>query len=279
MNLPKRKTSTTSSQRQKCLLNKKNLKNLKKLKNKTFFFKNQAGRNNKGFLTIFTKGGGHKKNYRMISYKRAFLSGIVESIEYDPYRSANIARICSVISSSKVKVLPLTIHFYILAPEGLEQGHFIESFLNKTEFNYKIGNLFYLKDLPLGVFVHNVLFSSKKGGIARSAGCGAQIISKDNNFCRLRLNSGEHRLFPSLTEATLGILSNSLHKLVNLGKAGRARWVNKRPSVRGVAMNPVDHPHGGGEGKSSGGRPSVTPWGKVAKGQSTKNKNIKLIYG
>ena len=155
----------------------------------------------------------------------------------------------------------------------MKKGHFINSQLENFFFNYKIGNRFYLKDLPLGVFVHNICFSHEKGGIARSAGCGAQIVAKDKNNCRLRLNSGQYRLFPLKTEATLGLVSNSSSKLINLGKAGRSRWLNKRPSVRGVAMNPIDHPHGGGEGKSSGGRPSVTPWGKVAKGQLTrKNK-------
>jgi large subunit ribosomal protein L2 len=121
--------------------------------------------------------------------------------------------------------------------------------------------------------VHNIYFPEKKGGFARSAGCGAQIVAKDHKHCRLRLSSGEYRLFPLKTEATLGVVSNSSYKLINLGKAGRSRWLNKRPSVRGVAMNPIDHPHGGGEGKSSGGRPSVTPWGKITKGQPTrKNK-------
>lgn len=263
MNLLKRKSPTTPGQRHECLLNKSNLSNVKTLKSRTFYIKNSAGRNNKGHITAFNRGGGHKKRYRTISYNRSFLAGIVEYIEYDPYRSANIARIFSESTNS---------HSYILAPEGLKQGHFVKSQLNKIEFSYKIGNLFYLKDLPLGVFVHNIPFPSKKGGIARSAGCGVQIISKDENFCRLRLNSGQSCLFSLTTEVTLGSLSNSSHKLVNLGKAGRSRWLNRRPSVRGVAMNPIDHPHGGGEGKSSGGRPSVTPWGKVTRGKKTRKK-------
>jgi large subunit ribosomal protein L2 len=263
------KKPTTPSQRHVRLVNKKKLTKIDLLKDKTFFIKNKAGRNNQGKLTVFTKGGGHKKKYRKISYNREFLEGIVESIEYDPYRSANIARIFCNNSKS---------HFYILAPEGLEQGHYINSQLNSTELNLKIGNLFYLRDLPLGVFVNNVPFPNSKGGIARAAGTGAQLISKDVNFCRLKLRSGEHRLFPLLTEVTLGALSNPEHKLISLGKAGRSRWLNKRPSVRGVAMNPIDHPHGGGEGKTSGGRPSVTPWGKITKGQPTKkNKLNKLI--
>jgi large subunit ribosomal protein L2 len=263
------KKPTTPSQRHVLLLSKKNLTKILPLKDKTIFIKNKAGRNNQGKLTVFTKGGGHKKKYRKISFNRTSLEGIVEAIEYDPYRSANIARIFCRKSYS---------HVYILAPDGLEQGHFISSQLNSKELSIKIGNLFYLRDLPLGVFVNNVPFPNSKGGIARAAGTGAQLISKDDKFCRLKLRSGEHRLFPLLTEVTLGVVSNPEHKLVSLGKAGRSRWLNRRPSVRGVAMNPIDHPHGGGEGKTSGGRPSVTPWGKITKGQPTKkNKLNKLI--
>jgi len=268
MELLKITSPTTPSQRNQLLLNRVGIKKTKTLKDKSCFIKNTAGRNNKGRITSFNRGGGHKKRYRILS-PSSFLSGIVESIEYDPYRSANIARIFT--ENNQITNFDF-LHFYILAPEGLEKGHFINSQLEKKIFNYKIGNRFYLKDLPLGVFVHNICFSHEKGGIARSAGCGAQIVAKDKNNCRLRLNSGQYCLFPSKTEATLGLVSNSSFKLVNLGKAGRSRWLNKRPSVRGVAMNPIDHPHGGGEGKSSGGRPSVTPWGKVAKGQSTRKK-------
>ena len=268
MSLSISKISSLSSQ-QPLLLNTKKIKKIAVLKNESCFFKNNAGRNNKGRITVFKKGGGHKKKYRNISFKRSFLTGIVENLEYDPYRSANIARIFCEVKN---------LHFYILSPEGLEKGHFIDSQIQKNELNFKIGNLFYLKDLPLGFFVHNISFPSNKGGIARSAGCSAQIISKDNKYCRLRLNSGEHRLFSLITEVTLGVVSNSSYKLNIIGKAGRSRWLNKRPSVRGVAMNPIDHPHGGGEGKTSGGRPSVTPWGKVAKGKSTrKSKFHKLI--
>ena len=212
---------------------------------------------------------GAIKKYRQISFNRPFSEGFVESIEYDPYRSSNIARIFCQKSKE---------HFYILAPEGLESGHFISSEFDSKDLSIKIGNLFYLKDLPLGVLVHNIPFPNSKGGIARAAGTSAQLMSKDKNFCRLKLRSGEHRLFSLMTKVTLGSLSNSEHKLISLGKAGRSRWLNKRPSVRGVAMNPIDHPHGGGEGKTSGGRPSVTPWGKITKGQPTrKQKQNKLI--
>jgi large subunit ribosomal protein L2 len=269
------KKPTNSSQRYQSLLSRGNLisKEFKKkeyfsydtniLKNKSFFIKNEAGRNHKGNITVFTKGGGHKKKHRIVFYDRQYLSGIVEFIEYDPYRSSNIARIFSEEIGK---------HFYILAPEGLKRGHFVCSQFDNKDLTFKIGNTFHLKDLPLGIFVHNVLFDSKKTGIARAAGCSAQIISKDESYCRLRLNSGEHRLFKLTTNASLGSISNPSHKLVVLGKAGRSRWLNKRPSVRGVAMNPIDHPHGGGEGKTSGGRPSVTAWGKVAKGQPTRKK-------
>lgn len=257
------KKPTTPSLRNQCLLDKSDLNKIKILKNKSFYIKNKAGRNNQGRLTVFTRGGGHKKKYRIISHKRSFLFGIVESIEYDPYRSANIARVFSEETTQ---------HFYILAPEGLKKGHYIKSHVEKKiDLRFKIGDFYCLRDLPLGVFVHNISFT-RKGGVARSAGCSAQIISKDQSYCRLRLSSGEHRLFSLETTATLGTLSNALHKRVVLGKAGRSRWLNRRPSVRGVAMNPIDHPHGGGEGKTSGGRPSVTPWGKVAHGQPTRLK-------
>lgn len=257
------KNPTTPSRRHQCLLDRSDLNKIKILKSKSLFIKNNAGRNNNGHLTVFTKGGGHKKKYRIIQYNRGFLFGIVESIEYDPYRSANIAR----IYCAETKV-----HFYILAPGGLKKGHFIKSHIEKKEdLRFKVGDYYYLKDLPLGVFIHNISFL-RKGGAARAAGCSAQIISKDDKYCRLRLSSGEHRLFFLHTTATLGTLSNSLHKRIVLGKAGRSRWLNRRPSVRGVAMNPIDHPHGGGEGKTSGGRPSVTPWGKVAHGQPTQSK-------
>lgn len=269
MNVLKKKSAVTPSQRHQISLNRETDKK-KSLKNKTCFIKNKAGRNNKGRITVFHRGGGHKKKYRILaSPSYSHLSGIVESIEYDPFRSANIARI---FSENKIGGKTYPLHFYILAPENLKKGHFISSQLDKDEFNYKIGNRFYLKDLPLGVFVHNIKIPEKKGIFTRSAGCGAQIVAKDNNFCRLKLNSGEYRLFPLKSEATLGVVSNSSAKLVNLGKAGRSRWLNRRPSVRGVAMNPIDHPHGGGEGKSSGGRPSVTPWGKITKGKPTKKK-------
>jgi large subunit ribosomal protein L2 len=263
MNLLKTKRPTTPSQRHVVFLSRLGLKKGSCLKTESTYLKNNAGRNNQGRITIFTKGGGHKKKYRFLIKDRTQLSGIVESIEYDPYRSSNIARIYSEIIKK---------HFYILAPEGLKTGHYINSELKKKDFNFKIGNLFFLRDLPLGVFVHNISLFQKKAVFARSAGCSAQLVSKDTNYCRLRLNSGEHRLFSLNTEVCLGTVSNSLHKHINLGKAGRSRWLNRRPIVRGVAMNPIDHPHGGGQGKTTSGRPCVSAWGKLTKGQPTRKK-------
>jgi len=256
------KKPVTSSSRHVCLIKKTDLFKSKILKTQSIFLKNNAGRNNRGRLTSYHKGGGHKKRYRLVLFDRQNLSGVVESIEYDPYRSANIARIFSE---------SLNKHFYILSPQGLKRGHFINSQVKKSEISFKVGNLFYLGSLPLGVFVHNVLFPQKRTGFARSAGCSAQLISKDHKYCRVRLSSGQHRLFMLKTTATLGLISNPLKRQVVIGKAGRSRWLNKRPVVRGVAMNPIDHPHGG---KTSGGRPSVTPWGKLTKGQPTRKQKF-----
>jgi len=262
-----KKKPVTPSQRHTVLLEKNQLSKSKPLKDKTIFLKNKAGRNNQGRITVYTKGGGHKKKYRELDFIRTETQGIVESIEYDPFRTANIARVFCQKEAQ---------HLYILSPEGLNKGHFIKTFgASSQEITFKIGNTYFLKDLPLGLFVHNFSFSpGKKGKIARAAGASGQIISKNAKYCRIRLNSGEHRFFSLDTRATLGVVSNGLHKLIYLGKAGRARWLNKRPSVRGVAMNPVDHPHGGGEGKTSGGRPSVTPWGQPAKGRPTRKKKL-----
>lgn len=250
------KKSTTPSQRHTILLKLNKQKKLPVLKQRTIFLKNKAGRNNVGRITVFKKGGGCKKKYRILV--NSFYSGVVENLEYDPYRSANIARIFCLEKKT---------HFYVIAAENLKRGYFIESQLRKVEnFNFKIGNLFFLKNIPLGFFVFNVSFPSKKSWLARSAGSSAQVISKNDKYCRLRLKSGEHRLFLSNTKVFLGIASNFLHKHILLGKAGRSRWLNKRPSVRGVAMNSVDHPHGGGKNRAK------TPWGKINKGISTSKK-------
>jgi large subunit ribosomal protein L2 len=271
-----KKQPIISSLRQVCLI-KKNFQKTPPLKDQGILLKNNAGRNNSGNITVFCKGGGHKKRYRVIFFDRRNLSGVVEFLEHDPFRSANIAR----IYSNKFNT-----HFYILAPQGLNKGHLIDTQTNCSNLNFKVGNLFFLNDLPLGTLVHNIIVNSKTsaqniqlqnkqytGGYIRAAGCAATLISKGNGFCRLRLSSGEHKSFNGFSHATLGSLSNPHHNQRRLGKAGRSRWLNKRPTVRGVAMNPIDHPHGGGEGKTSGGRPSVTPWGRLTRGQPTRKRS------
>ena len=233
------------------------------LKNKIFFIKNSGGRNNQGKITSYQKGGGVKKLYRKIDFLRQNQEGIVEKIEYDPYRTGFIGR----IYNYKLKQ-----HFYILAPHNLMRGDYIKS---GKDAPIQIGNSLSLSDMPVGSIIHNISIKpGLKGQLARSAGTFGQLIQKNDRVARIKLPSGEQRLILIDNHATLGSVSNINHRYVELGKAGRARWLNKRPIVRGVAMNPVDHPHGGGEGKTSGGRPSVTPWGKPTKGQPTaKFKN------
>lgn len=244
----------------------------KPLKSLTKRIKASAGRNNQGLITVYTKGGGHKRLYREVNFMNT-ISGIVESIEYDPYRSSFIARIFDHKMSK---------HSYILASHNLKKGHFI-NFSKHERYNtaFRIGNRYRLSDLPLGSVFHDFSFTGlKKRKIARSAGCSAVLLSKNKGLCRVRLPSGTILNLPDFAEVTLGIVSNPQHKNRVLGKAGRSRWLNRRPKVRGVAMNPIDHPHGGGEGKTSGGRPSVTPWGKPAHGVKTstsKKRNFK--YG
>lgn len=254
----------TPGQRQLKLLDKSHLSKRKPIKSQLTGLTSSGGRNNLGRITSFRKGGGHKKLYRNIDFVRNNTSGIVISIEHDPNRSCHIAGIFDSLSHE---------YNYILAPKGLKVGHIIKSV---HEADVKIGHSLELKDIPIGSFVHNIGLVPKRGGqIARAAGNYAQLIQKDSDFARIKLRSGEQRLVPVNCIATLGILSNENHNLISSGKAGRSRWLNKRPIVRGVAMNPVDHPHGGGEGKTSGGRPSVTPWGKITKGKPTRNPKLK----
>lgn len=255
-----KKSPTSPGQRHTVLLNLRFLDKRSSLKKATKGKSARAGRNKTGKITVYTKGGGHKRLLRKLSLMNDSY-GIVESIEYDPGRTSNIARVYS---------FERKIHFYMLAPELLEKGHIVRCNRSDKVNELKIGSSFQVGSLPLGVSVYNVAFSdSSKGFFSRSAGCSARLLTKTQTFCRIRLPSGEERLIPSNMIVSLGTLSNSSHKSINIGKAGRSRWLNRRPSVRGVAMNPVDHPHGGGEGKTSGGRPSVTPWGKVARGQPT----------
>ena len=220
-----------------------------------------GGRNNKGRLTSFRKGGGHKRTYRKIDFKRQHSQGTVRSLEYDPNRSTWIALVET----------PQQEFFYMLAPNGLNKGDVVES---GTHVDVRVGNAMPLGSMPVGSIIHNLeKYPGKGGQMIRSAGCSGELIQKGPQRCRVRLTSGEHILAPSTCKATIGSLSNPNHKNENWGKAGRSRWLGIRPVVRGVAMNPVDHPHGGGEGKSSGGRPSVTPWGKPTRGQRTRSRS------
>ena len=254
----------TPSQRQTFLLKKNNLSNTFKIKKLTKGFKRANGRNNQGKITVRHRGGGHKRLYRKISFNRSKnIEGCVSKITYDPNRSANIAFIKNDSENN-----------FILAPDGLKLNQYINSSCNAE---LKIGNALPLKNIPIGSLIHNIsLYPNSSGKLIRSAGTSAQLIQKLNNkYAKIRLSSGELKLILLTCYATLGIVSNINHKKIKLGKAGRSRWLNRRPSVRGVAKNPVDHPHGGGEGKTSGGRPSVTPQGIITKGQTTIKKKKK----
>lgn len=256
----------TPSQRALKVLKKPNLWVKKPIKQKTFYLKRCVGRNHKGRITAYQRGGGHKKLYRNIDFQRLNTSGIVESIEYDPFRTAFIAR----LYNNKKKN-----HSYILATKNLCVGSLIRS---GSEAEIKLGHAMPLARIPIGSLIHNLCISGKKRGqYCRAAGTYAQLIQKTKKYGRVRLASGEQRLVLLNSYATLGVVSNENHKLNTVGKAGRNRWYGRRPCVRGVAMNPIDHPHGGGEGKTSGGRPSVTPWGKPTKGPKTGRPRNSLI--
>jgi large subunit ribosomal protein L2 len=223
----------------------------------------KSGRNVYGRITVRHMGGGHKRRYRMIDFKRNKdgIKARVEHIEYDPNRTANIALLVYMDGERR----------YILAPNGLKVGDFVQSGLGA---DIKPGNTLMLKDMPVGTLIHNVEMRPGKGGqLVRSAGTFAQLLSKEGAYCHLRLPSGEIRLIKSECRATIGQVGNQEHENTTLGKAGRSRWLGIRPTVRGVAMNPVDHPMGGGEGRSSGGRHPVTPWGKPTKGYKTRKKS------
>jgi large subunit ribosomal protein L2 len=225
--------------------------------------KKNAGRNNNGRITTRHQGGGHKRRYRIIDFKRR-KDGVpakVAAIEYDPNRSARIA-LLHYVDGAKA---------YILAPAGLQVGAMVESGPNA---DIKPGNCLPLANIPTGTLVHNVELQPGKGGqMARSAGSGIQLVAKDGDYAVLRLPSGEMRRVLLVCRATVGQVGNSDHSNESGGKAGRSRWIGKRPSVRGSAMNPVDHPHGGGEGKSKGGRHPVTPWGVPTLGKRTRKKH------
>lgn len=220
-----------------------------------------GGRNNRGHLTIWFRGGGHKRRYRKIDFRRDKhgVPGRVASIEYDPNRSARIARIHYRDGEKR----------YILAPEGLRTGMTVESG-EKAEIN--VGNSLPLRLIPLGTVIHNIELKPGRGGqLARAAGTGAQLMAREGSYAQVKLPSGEVRKVHVDCYATIGQLGNLDHENVSLGKAGRSRWLGRRPHNRGVSMNPVDHPMGGGEGRTSGGRHPCTPWGVPTKGYKTRN--------
>ncbi len=253
---------TTPSLRQLVLVDRAQLHKGKPVKALTEGKKRSGGRNNAGRITVRHRGGGHKGRYRIIDFKRRKfdIEGTVERLEYDPNRTAFIALI-------KYADGELA---YILAPQRLDAG---DKVISGQRVDVQPGNAMPLASIPVGTILHNVELKPGRGGqIARSAGTYVQLIGKDAGYAQVRLGSGEVRMVPELCMASIGAVSNSDQKNINLGKAGRKRWLGRRPSVRGVAMNPVDHPHGGGEGRTSGGRHPVTPWGKPTKGARTRGK-------
>ena len=223
-----------------------------------------GGRNNFGRITSRRRGGGHKRRYRIIDFKRNKfdIKGSVISIEYDPNRSSRIALIKYEDNEKR----------YIIAPDGLKVGDEILS-SKDNEVPFKDGNVTVLNNIPDGMLVHNIELKPGKGAqMARSAGTYARIMAKEKGMVTLKLPSGEVRMVLGVCLATIGVVGNKNHENIKIGKAGRSRWLGKRPKVRGVAMNPVDHPHGGGEGRTSGGRHPVSPWGTPAKGYKTRNR-------
>ena len=225
--------------------------------------KSKGGRNNTGRTTVRFRGGGVKRKYRIIDFKRNKddIPATVKTIEYDPNRSANIALLAYADGEKR----------YILAPRGLKVN---DKVISGENADIKPGNALELKDIPVGTTVHNIEMRPGQGGVlVRSAGTGAQLMAKEGNFATLRLPSGEVRLIHLNCKATIGVVGNQEHELIRLGKAGKSRYLGRRPHVRGSVMNPVDHPHGGGEGRTPIGRPSpMTPWGKKAIGVKTRNK-------
>lgn len=255
---------TTPGQRQLVIVSRESLYKGKPFKNLTQGLSSKGGRNNMGRITARFQGGGHKRTYRIIDFKRSKrdIEGVVERLEYDPNRTSFIALIA--YKDNK--------YSYIIAPQKLTVG---DSIIAGENVDIKVGNALPLANIPVGSIIHNVELKPGKGGqIARSAGTYAQLVGRDNGMIILRLNSGEQRLVSGACYATIGAVSNPDHANINDGKAGRSRWRGKRPHVRGVAMNPVDHPHGGGEGRTSGGRHPVSPWGKPTKGKKTRSNKV-----
>lgn len=254
---------TTPGQRQLTLIDRSELYKGKPVKALTEGLTKSGGRNNYGRITLRFRGGGHKRSYRLIDFKRRKFDVVatVERLEYDPNRTAFIALINYADGEQA----------YILAPQKLKVG---DSVVAGEKTDVKPGNAMMLKNVPVGTFLHNVEMKPGKGGqMARSAGTFVQLVGRDAGYAQLKLASGEMRVVPAECMATVGAVSNPDHMNQSLGKAGRVRWKGRRPHNRGVVMNPVDHPHGGGEGKTSGGRHPVSPWGQPTKGFKTrKNK-------
>ena len=221
-----------------------------------------GGRNNSGVVTAWHRGGGNRRSYRVIDFKRdkTGIPALVETLEYDPNRSARIALLRYKDGERR----------YIIAPSGIQVG---DEVVSGKGAEIKAGNALPLSDMPLGTFVHNIELRPGEGAkLVRSAGAQAQLIAKEERYAQIKLSSGEVRFIPSGCMATIGQVSNFEHENISYGKAGRKRWLGKRPHVRGVAMNPIDHPLGGGEGKASGGRPACTPWGKPEGVKTRQNK-------
>lgn len=255
---------TSEGRRQLVLVDRKSLYKGKPVKSLTEGLTKSGGRNNLGRVTSFRVGGGHKRSYRIIDFKRRKwdIPATVERLEYDPNRTAFIALLRYADDT-------LT---YIVAPQRLNVG---DTVIAGEKVDIKPGNAMPLKSIPVGTIIHNIEMKPMKGAqMARSAGCYVQLVGRDGGYAQLRLSSGEVRLVPDGCMATIGAVSNPDNMNENSGKAGRSRWLGIRPSVRGVAMNPVDHPHGGGEGRTSGGRHPVTPWGKKTRGPKTRTNTV-----
>src|SRR5690349_13080021 len=253
---------TSPGRRQLITTDRSELWNGAPVKTLTEGLSSKGGRNNRGRITAFHRGGGHKRTYRVIDFRRVKFDsvGTVERLEYDPNRTAFIALVNYDDGEQA----------YIIAPQRLAAGDKVVSSLSQADV--KPGNAMPLERMPVGTIVHNVEMKPRKGGqIARSAGTYAQYVGRDAGWAILRLNSGEQRRVHGSCLATVGAVSNQDHANISIGKAGRNRWLGKKPVTRGVVMNPVDHPHGGGEGRSSGGRHPVTPWGKGTKGNKTRS--------
>lgn len=254
----------TPSRRHMTVVDRTELSTAAPEKSLTVSLKKNAGRNAQGKITVRHRGGGSKRKYRIIDFKRNKdgVPATVKSIEYDPNRTANIALIAYADGQKA----------YILAPEGLKVG---QKVMNGADAEIAVGNCLPLENIPVGTQIHNIeLLPGKGGQLVRSAGLSAQLMAKEGKYATLRLPSGEMRMVPIQCRATIGVIGNGDHNLVNIGKAGRKRHMGVRPTVRGSVMNPNDHPHGGGEGKAPVGRPGpCTPWGKPALGLKTRKKN------